>query len=127
MKLKIWLFPIGNALISSAYLAFVCFALPYIMTYGTWNMGGFLYVMIGCIAWIVVYLPATQFLYLTKIVKNSNIKFWLTLYNTAMACLPVIALIIHYLIIGAYNGIWVSLVIVWCEICGLIVLKRRSK
>jgi hypothetical protein len=93
------------------------------MTYGTWNMGGFLYIMIGCIAWIVIYLPTTQFLYLTKIVKDINKKFWFTLYNTAMACLPVIALIIHYLIIGAYNGIWLSLVIVWCEICGLIVLK----
>lgn len=89
-------------------------------------MGGFLYVMIGCIAWIVIYLPATQFLYLTKIVKDSNKKFWFTLYNTAMACLPVIALIIHYLIIGAYNGIGFLLVIVWCELWGIISLKRKK-
>ena len=127
MKLKIWLFPIANALVSFASLAFVCFTLPYIMTYGTWNMGGLLYVMIGCIAWIFLYLPATQFLYLAKIVKGINKKFRFTLYNTLMGCLPVIALSVHYLIIGAYQGLWLLIIVVWCEVCGLIVLKRRPE
>lgn len=117
MKLKKWLFPVVSAIILLVILLLSYVAAePHSHDAG---YGGLAIMMNGIIFCVTIVMPVLSVLYSKKCLLDSEHKYYFTLYNSLMLTIPILIIFLN-LIVFAF------IPFVWCEIWGLIGLKRKK-
>lgn len=120
MKFKRWLFPVISAVITLIIILLTYVAAePYSHDSG---YGGLVIALIGLIFCFAIAIPVFSVLYSKICLHDSENKFLFTLYHSFLIVLPYLVMFIR----EDETIIHVLIAFVWCEIWGLIGLKRKK-
>ena len=121
--MKKWLFPIACSFVS--IIAFLLSGAVGVLANGdSTGYGGTVIVLCGWIVYFVIGMPAMCLFYSKRCLSGQKLRVLLTVYQSVLISLPYL---ICFLFLIEEPNLFALVLLVWCEIWGLIGLVKLNR